>query len=57
MKEKFSRNLLVALGSSIGIMSVILMMSIGNGVTGYVTDKMNSFVNPEVIQVNKPAGE
>ncbi|WP_195336477.1 ATP-binding cassette domain-containing protein [Paraclostridium bifermentans] len=55
MKEKFSRNLLVAVGSSIGIMSVILMMSIGNGVTGYVTDKMNSFVNPEVIQVNKPA--
>lgn len=55
MKEKFSRNALVAVGSSIGIMSVILMMSIGNGVTGYVTDKMNSFVNPEIIEVNKPA--
>lgn len=55
MKEKFSRNMLVAFGSSIGIMSVILMLSLGNGVTSYITDTMNSFVNPEVIEVNKPA--
>ncbi len=55
MKEKFSRNALVAFGSSIGIMSVVLMLALGNGVTGYVTDQMNSFVNPEVIEVNKPA--
>lgn len=53
MKEKKVRNILVSLGASIGIMSVIIMFSIGNGVQAYLTDTMNGFVNPLVIEVNK----
>lgn len=55
MKEKLSRNLLVAVGSSIGIMSVILMLALGNGVKTYINDTMNSFVNPLVTEVRMPA--
>jgi len=53
MKEKATRNILVSLGASIGILSVITMLSIGNGVEAYITDTMNGFVNPLVIEVNK----
>lgn len=46
MKEKLSRNFLISLGGSIGIMSVILMLALGNGVNDYLTDTMNENVNP-----------
>lgn len=48
MKEKLSRNILIALGGSIGIMSVILMLALGNGVNDYLTDTMNENVNPMI---------
>ena len=57
MKEKLSRNILIALGGSIGIMSVILMLSLGNGVNAYLTDTMNSQVNPLVSEVHMPDEE
>ena len=53
MKEKLSRNILVAIGSSIGIMSVILMLSIGNGIKTYIVDTMNDNTNPLLVEVNK----
>lgn len=53
MKAKFGRNALVALGSSIGIMSVVLMLSLGKGVTSYVKNTMNSYTNPKVTEVHK----
>lgn len=55
MKEKFSRNILVSIGSSIGIMSIILMLSLGNGVKTYFNNTMSSYVNPLVIEVNMPS--
>lgn len=54
MKEKLSRNILIALGGSVGIMSVILMLSLGSGVNAYLTDTMNSQVNPLVSEVHMP---
>lgn len=57
MKEKLSRNILIALGGSIGIMSVILMLSLGSGVNSYLTDTMNSQVNPLVSEVHMPDEE
>ena len=57
MKEKLSRNIWVSLGASIGIMSVILMFSLGNGVKTYFNDSMDSMVNPLVIEVNMPTDE
>lgn len=53
MKQKFGRNVLVALGASIGIMSVIVMLSIGTGVENYFKDQMLQNVNPEVVEVSK----
>lgn len=50
MKEKLSRNILIALGGSIGIMSIILMLSLGLGVNEYLTKTMNENVNPFVIE-------
>ncbi|OPJ56622.1 ATP-binding cassette domain-containing protein [Clostridium chromiireducens] len=55
MKEKSGRNILVSLGSSIGIMSIILMLSFGNGVKNYFNKTMNSYVNPSVIEVTMPS--
>ncbi len=57
MKEKFGRNVLVSFGASIGIASVVLMLSLGSGLTGYVNSSMNSMVNPLFIEVNMPKAE
>ena len=53
MKEKLARNLLVSIGASIGITSVIIMLSIGNGVEKYITDTMHEYVNPLVVEVHQ----
>lgn len=57
MKEKFIRNMFVSIGASIGIMSIILMLSLGNGVKAYFNNTMKSYVNPLVIEVNMPSDE
>lgn len=44
------------MGASIGISSVLLMLSLGNGVTGYINDQINSSTNPLLIDVVKSAG-
>ena len=57
MKEKFSRSVLIALGGSIGIMSIILMLSLGSGVNAYLTNLMQEQVNPVVSEVRMPEPE
>lgn len=47
------RNILVGLGGAIGILSVILMLSLGNGVTGFINDEINSSLNPLLVDVVK----
>lgn len=54
MKEKWLRNLLITLGGSIGIMSIILMLSLGEGVNGYLIQSMTSQINPLVTEVHMP---
>lgn len=53
MKAKFGRNALVSTGMGIGIMSVILMLSLGKGVTSYVSGQMNTYSNPLVAEIQK----
>jgi len=53
MKQKMSRNIMVALGSSIGIMSVILMLGVGNGVSNYINNLMNQNINPNIVQASR----
>lgn len=57
MKEKAIRNIFISIGSSIGIMSLILMLSFGNGIKAYFNNTMNSYVNPMVIEVNMPSDD
>ncbi|WP_125565998.1 ATP-binding cassette domain-containing protein [Companilactobacillus insicii] len=47
------RNILIILGAAIGIFSVIFMLGLGSGVTGYINDQMQSQVNPNAIQITK----
>ena len=57
MQEKIGRNILIALGGSIGIMSIILMLGLGQGVNDYLTNTMTSTVNPLVSEVRMPMEE
>jgi len=57
MKEKFIRNTFISIAASIGIMSIIIMLSLGNGVKAYFNRTMSSYVNPLVIEVNMPSNE
>lgn len=57
MKQKLKRNILVALGVSIGIMSVIMMLGLGNGIKAYFSHMIESFMNPLVVEVSMPQGE
>ncbi|MCY3041367.1 ATP-binding cassette domain-containing protein [Aerococcus sp. JJEM-2022c] len=54
MRAKWSRNLLIAFGFSVGIMSIILMLALGSGVNNYLTDTMESQVNNQVTEVRMP---
>lgn len=54
MKQKVKRNILVSLGVSIGIMSLIIMLSLGDGLKEYFSTMINSFMNPLVVEVNMP---
>lgn len=55
MKQKLKRNVLVALGVSIGIMSLIIMLALGNGIKAYFSSMIDSFMNPLVVEVNMPS--
>ncbi|MFD9625308.1 ABC transporter ATP-binding protein/permease [Peribacillus muralis] len=53
VRLNIKRNLLVSFGGAIGILSVILMLGIGSGVTKYINDEISSSLNPNVIQATK----
>lgn len=57
MKAKFGRNAPVSTGMGIGIMSVILMLSLGKGVTSYVSGQMNTYSNPLVAEIQKTSSQ
>lgn len=57
MKAKFGRNALVSTGMGIGIMSVIFMLSLGKGVTSYVSGQMSTYSNPLVAEIQKTSSQ
>lgn len=57
MKLNAKRNILVAMGGSIGIISVIIMLSLGSGVTNFINDEINSSMNPLMIEITKQSKE
>lgn len=54
MKQKLKRNVLVSLGVSIGIMSLVIMLALGNGLKAYFSTMIDSFMNPLVVEVSMP---
>ncbi|MGL5378877.1 ATP-binding cassette domain-containing protein [Clostridium sp.] len=54
MKQKLKRNILVSLGVSIGIMSLIIMLALGDGMKAYFSNMIENFMNPLVVEVNMP---
>ncbi|MGV0168591.1 ATP-binding cassette domain-containing protein [Furfurilactobacillus sp. WILCCON 0119] len=57
MRYNTKRNLLIIFGGAIGIFSVILMLSLGNGVKGYMNDQIESQINPTAVQVAKKTSQ
>lgn len=53
MRINWKRNLLVALGSAIGISSLMLMLSIGSGVKSYLMDEILASFNPKTVSISK----
>lgn len=53
MRYTKGRNILIILGAAIGIFSVIFMLGLGSGITGYINGEMTKQVNPNAIQVTK----
>jgi ABC-type multidrug transport system ATPase subunit len=49
MRQKWVRNVLVSAGASIGITSVVLILSLGAGVRGFIQSEINQNVNPLVL--------
>lgn len=54
MLAKWPRNTMIAVGGSIGIMSIILMLALGAGIDNYLRETMQSQVNPLVSEVRMP---
>ncbi|WP_283679390.1 ABC transporter ATP-binding protein/permease [Lentilactobacillus sp. Marseille-Q4993] len=58
LKYNFWRNSLIMLGTAIGLFAVLLFSGLGNGVSGFIQDQINSMVNPNSITVMKnPSGK
>ncbi|MFT8363623.1 MAG: ATP-binding cassette domain-containing protein [Sporolactobacillus sp.] len=51
--HNLKRNILVTIGGSIGIFSVIIMLALGSGIQTYIHKQIMSNINPTVIQLNK----
>ena len=52
INEKLSRNILMIFGVSIGIMSIILMLGLGNGLKTYFSSIIYQYNNPLIVEVN-----
>lgn len=53
MRLNLKRNILVSVGGSIGILSVVLMLAVGNGVETYINEQIEASMDPYLVQVTK----
>lgn len=57
IKINIKRNVLVAIGGSIGILSVVLMFAIGSGIEKYINEQIEASMDPNLIQITKNNSE
>ena len=48
-----TKNFLMAVGVSISLISLILMLSLGAGLTGYINDTASNYTNPTIVTLSK----
>ena len=48
-----TENFLMAVGVSISLISLILMLSLGAGLTGYINDTASNYTNPTIVTLSK----
>jgi ABC-type lipoprotein export system ATPase subunit/ABC-type lipoprotein release transport system permease subunit len=48
-----TKNFLMAFGVSISLISLILMLSLGSGLTGYISGLADSYSSPEIVTISK----
>lgn len=53
MWAKKTKNILMAIGVSISLISLILMLSFGAGLTGYISDTAESYAKPTIVSLSK----
>ena len=53
MWAKKTKNILMAIGVSISLISLILMLSFGSGLTGYISSTASDYTNPTVVSLSK----
>ena len=53
MRINWKRNVLVAVGSAIGLSSLMLMLAIGSGVESYLMDDILASFNPKTVSISK----
>lgn len=53
MKKNKSRNILVSLGSGIGIFAVVIMLFLSDGMESYITNQMYSSTSPVLVEAYK----
>jgi len=51
--NKKIRNCLLSFGGSVGIVGILLILSLSNGVKSYINNEIKSFVNPQSLYVSK----
>ncbi|MBO5394498.1 MAG: FtsX-like permease family protein [Clostridia bacterium] len=47
------KNILMAIGVSIALVSMILMLSFGSGLTNYISDMSKAYANPNIVTISK----
>lgn len=52
-KFHFGRNLLIVIGTAIGLFAVMLFSGLGTGVNGYVNKQVTDLVNPKTVAVTQ----
>lgn len=48
-----TKNILMAVGVSISLIALILMLSLGSGLTGYINDTAQDYSNPNFVTISK----
>lgn len=48
-----TKNILMAIGVSISLMAMILMLSFSSGLTGYIATTAQNYSNPEIVSISK----